>query len=101
MRCFVDTDYQFDIADCAARALSILEEKGPFDMIIADFLMPGDDGCELLKKVQGKWPNMSRILFTASIDNCRVQASLNNGTAEALIQKPWDQKDIFSVMSSV
>jgi two-component system NtrC family sensor kinase len=100
IRCFMDKNYQLDVAECAQQALMFLEENCAIDIIIADFLMPGKDGVELLQMVQERWPTMTRILFTASSESTRVQQSLYAGVADALIEKPWDQEHILEVVAA-
>lgn len=101
VRSFMDEDFHLEVAECAEQALAILGGAEEVDIIIADFLMPGNDGVRLLEKVQEQWPEMTRVLFTASTENVRVQRSLKNGLAGALIEKPWDREHIFSVLSSL
>ncbi len=100
LRCFADENFDLEVAEGAEQALAILEGGEVIDVIVADFLMPGKDGVRLLEQVKEQWPEMVRILFTASAESTRVQNSLRNGLAAALIEKPWDRDHIYSVISS-
>jgi DNA-binding response OmpR family regulator len=40
-------------------------EKEPFDVVVLDFMMPGLDGMETLKRIKRKWPDTEVIMLTA------------------------------------
>ncbi|MCF6178494.1 MAG: response regulator [Geopsychrobacter sp.] len=88
-------DYHLTTVDGSSKALELLGQE-TFDVIVADFLMPGQDGCELLAQVAQQWPDMTRILFTASVDNQRVRECLKSGKAAYIIEKPWNNEDLLS-----
>jgi len=91
--------YSLTTAADSQEAVDLLAERS-FDIIVADFLMPGQDGCELLRHVQQQWPDVVRILFTASVDNRRVMASLKNGMAAGIIEKPWNNSQLFASLKN-
>lgn len=94
-----ENNFDLTTAENSHEALIFLKEEG-YAVIIEDFLMPGQDGCDLLDQVQQQWPEIKRILFTASSENHRVKACLENRTAEDIIQKPWDHAHVLRVLEN-
>lgn len=72
--------YKVDTNTSAADALN--EDLSRYDLLISDIRMPGIDGLEFLRRVQGTWPDLPVILVTA-------YGSLET-TMEALRQGAWD-----------
>jgi two-component system response regulator HydG len=50
--------------DTAEEGMKVLD-KQDFDIIIIDYRLPGLDGFEFLKRIQGKHPGAMKILITA------------------------------------
>ena len=75
-------------------ALAILAERGPFEVVISDFRMPGMNGAELLRQARVIAPDTIRILLTgqASIEN--AMAAVNDGNIFRLLLKPYPPADL-------
>jgi len=68
-------------------ALAQLDGVG---VVVSDFLMPGMDGLEFLRRVRAARPQTTRYLVTGSIGLCGVSAAVGEGTVSAVFPKPWD-----------
>jgi CheY-like chemotaxis protein len=80
-------------ADGAA-ALRFLENAGPVAAVISDMRMPGMDGIELLRHVQGKYPDTTRVLHTAQADVTSAIAAINDGGVFRYLCKPCPTPDL-------
>jgi len=49
-------------------ARTIMRERGPFDAILTDYLMPGETGADLVREVRAQFPDMPIILLTGYAD---------------------------------
>ncbi|MDP2496670.1 MAG: response regulator [Candidatus Palauibacterales bacterium] len=73
------------------RALEAVEEDEP-DVMVADFMMPGMDGIELLKAVRGRRPAASRILLTGYADKENAIRAINEADIYQYVEKPWENE---------
>ncbi len=87
------------IAKNGIDALDILQISNEFDIIIADLMMPGIDGLELIKKIKEKkeLQNIPIILQTGTSEQSILDSSKNTGAA-AYILKPYNKESIISVL---
>jgi PAS domain S-box-containing protein len=86
-----------DIADSGAEALEILSKK-LYDVVIADYQMPGMDGIELLKKIRETYPDLPYILFTGRGREEVVIEAIESG-ADFYVQKGGKPAPQFSELA--
>lgn len=65
-----------------------------FHVIISDYMMPGVNGGDLLKKVRELHPNMIRIMLTGHADVNAVVSAVKTGAVYKFILKPWNDDDL-------
>jgi len=82
-----DVGHQVLIAEDGPRALEIIEEEKP-GIVIADLVMPGMDGIELLKKAKEISPNIEVIIITAYGSIPTAIAAMREGAYD-YIEKPF------------
>lgn len=84
---------EFDIATAAsgADALALLNDQGPFAMVISDMQMAGMDGVELLKRVRRVAPNTVRLILTGHADLDDAVKAVNEGCIFRFLMKPCEK----------
>lgn len=83
-------------AENTENARSLLN-KEPFDAVVTDVLMPGEDGIQFLSKVHKSYPEIPVILMTGHAELQMALDAIKNG-AFAFIQKPFDLDKLNTVV---
>ena len=78
-------------------ALASLDQT-PYDVIVADFLMPEMDGIEFLKQVRERQPVATRILMTGYADKQNAIRAINEVGLYHYFEKPWDNDQLLLVL---
>jgi two-component system NtrC family sensor kinase len=93
-RIFLDDDYEIVLAGSGDEGLKIMEESGPFQVVISDYRMPVMNGVEFLKEVYGRWPETVRIVLSGYADAGAIVAAINEGHIYKFIPKPWNDDEL-------
>ena len=90
---------EFDVhtAESGAEALEILRNT-PIHVVMTDQRMPELTGVELLNRVQGEWPDATRLVFTGYADIRAVIDAINEGHIFRYITKPWDADELLAIL---
>jgi diguanylate cyclase (GGDEF)-like protein len=87
-----------EVAQSAKDALELVEELArdgePLAVMIADQIMPGMKGVELLEEVHKRSPGTTKILLTGQAGLDAVVAAINKAGLNRYIPKPWDEPDL-------
>lgn len=81
----------------AEEALKIIK-KQHFDIIIADFRLPGINGIKLFEHVRDSNQGLIKILITAYMDK-KVSSEAKKAGIDDLIEKPFTSETIEKVLS--
>ena len=92
-RTFRAEAYDVVTAGNSTEALARLQEA-PAQVIISDYMMPGMNGAELLKRVKTLYPDTIRIMLTGHADTGAVMGAINEGAVYKFILKPWNDDDL-------
>ncbi len=93
MRVFRQENY--DVVTCNSPVLALEKlTKEQFQLIISDYMMPGMNGGDLLKKARELHPNMIRIMLTGHADVNAVVSAVKTGAVYKFILKPWNDDDL-------
>ncbi len=81
----------FDCTTAAspAEALALFAERGPFAVVVADYLMPDMNGVELLGQIRRRSPDTVGVLVTSADDIEVVIRALHDGNVYRFLRKPW------------
>ncbi len=93
-RIFLDDDYTIVLAGSGDEGLKIMEESGPFQVVISDYRMPVMNGVEFLKGVYDRWPETVRIVLSGYADAGTIVAAINEGHIYRFIPKPWNDDEL-------
>lgn len=92
-RVFQRENYELFFAQSAEEALALLEQS-PVELIVSDFMMPGMNGSELLRRVRERWPQTLRMMLTGYANAEAVMGSMRDGAVYRFNLKPWDDDDL-------
>ncbi len=91
-------DYDIETSDSGEDALEfieeLLEDKIDVPLIIADYIMVGMKGDELLQKSHSLLPETLNILLTGQANIEGITNAINFANLYRYIAKPWDQDDL-------
>jgi diguanylate cyclase (GGDEF)-like protein len=89
---------EIEVAQSAGDALELIEELEKegrsLAVVIADQIMPGMKGVELLEEVHRRSPVTTKILLTGQAGLDAVVAAINRANLNHYIPKPWDEPDL-------
>jgi diguanylate cyclase (GGDEF)-like protein len=89
---------EIEVAQSAKDALELVDELTrdgePLAVMIADQIMPGMKGVELLEEVHKRSPVTTKILLTGQAGLDAVVAAINKAGLNRYIPKPWDEPDL-------
>ncbi|MGB0560881.1 MAG: sensor histidine kinase [Spirulinaceae cyanobacterium] len=92
------TDCLVELAQGGEEALEVLEElhaeSYQVAVVIADYIMPGLKGDELLIQVHSQDPRILKIMLTGQADAQAVGNAVNAANLYRYISKPWDEMDL-------
>ena len=73
----------------AADVLKVIDEKGPFAVVVSDYKMPGMNGIELLENVKAIDSDLPVIMMTAHGTVDKAVVAMQKG-AYSYVLKPFD-----------
>jgi two-component system response regulator AtoC len=82
-----DVGYQVLTAENGHKALEVIEKEKP-DIMIADLVMPGMDGIELMKRAKAQQPKIEVIIITAYASIPTAITAMKEGAYD-YIEKPF------------
>lgn len=74
-------------------------DRSPFDAVLADQVMPGQNGIDLLMEVRERSPDTLRILITAYTSLGAVLRAVNLAQVHSYIEKPYDPRALNRALS--
>jgi CheY-like chemotaxis protein len=89
-------DHEIDIVKNGNEAISLFNRK-TYDLVITDYMMPGMDGLELIRRIKSRQPATPILIITAS---SHTQDLLASGAA-ACIKKPFELMDMRNMVRSM
>ncbi len=91
-------DYIIEVAESGEEAMEIIDEmirdNIELPVVIADFIMPGMKGDELLKQIFHLIPDTRNILLTGQASIEGVSNAVNHANLYRFISKPWEKEDL-------
>jgi sigma-B regulation protein RsbU (phosphoserine phosphatase) len=81
-------EFRFETALSGEEALKVIDEKGPFAVVVSDYKMPGMNGIDFLCKVKSVDPDTVRMMLTGSADMSTAIQAVNEGSIFQFHPKP-------------
>jgi response regulator RpfG family c-di-GMP phosphodiesterase len=85
--------YEVTACNDPHQALELLKRQ-PYQVLSADYMMPGMSGAEFLAKARNIQPETLRILVTAANDFSAAVAAVNDGEIFRILTKPWNRVEL-------
>ena len=76
------------------QAIQILEDDGPYAVLVADMRMPGMSGLELLEIARQRWPGTIRIMLTGNAEQKTAVDAVNHGQVFRFLTKPCPPEEL-------
>lgn len=95
----VEAGFDVQTAGSAEEALHALE-RGAFDILLTDLVMPGMDGNELVHRVKTRDPDQDIVVVTGVVDVKTAVDSMKLGASEYLL-KPFDRETLSNTLEGV
>lgn len=100
----LSADFEIEVAESAEEALEIIQElvndKIEIPVVIADQIMPGMKGDELLIQVKALSPQSLTIMLTGQASADAVGKAVNKAGLFRYLSKPWDEDDLILTIQS-
>ncbi len=75
-------------AETGEHAIRVMEQDGPFEIVVTDHLMPGMSGVDLAREVQSTWPGTPVLIVSGYAEVEAIEASLPR------LSKPFRQSEL-------
>jgi response regulator RpfG family c-di-GMP phosphodiesterase len=80
--------YEISTASSGAEALAVMQQQGPFAVIVSDMRMPEMNGIQLLTMVKDLYPDTVRLMLTGNADQETAIEAVNKGAIFRFLNKP-------------
>ena len=92
--------FSIETAQSGEEALRIIDEKGPFAVIVSDYHMPGMNGIDFLCRVKKVDPDTVRMMLTGSADMSTAIQAVNEGSIFQFHPKPCPAQTLGEAIKS-
>jgi CheY-like chemotaxis protein len=92
--------YRVAVASTGEGGLRLAAERGPFELLITDAVMPGLSGWEVGKQLGARWPDMAVLYISGYAED----AVMDGGVLEPglqFLQKPFSPSELLSTLGRV
>jgi CheY-like chemotaxis protein len=93
-------EFEVDTAVGGEQALAIIQERGPYAVVISDMRMPGMNGVQFLARVRQAAPDTTRMILTGGSDFDAALAAVNEGHVFRFLRKLSQPKDLANAVTS-
>src|SRR5689334_22713738 len=81
-------DFEIHIAEGGIEGLAMIENEGPFAVVVSDMRMPVMDGIQFLIRVRELAPQSVRMMLTGNADQQTAIDAVNQGNIFRFMTKP-------------
>jgi len=72
--------FRVETAISGEDAVKMIEDNGPYAVVVSDYMMPGMNGIEFLTQVKQTDPDTMRMMLTGSADMTTAVKAVNEGS---------------------
>jgi len=83
--------FEVSTAPGGMEGLDLIQQSGPFAVVVADMRMPGMDGVQFLKEVRKQVPDTVRLMLTGNADQQTAMDAVNEGNVFRFLTKPCSE----------
>ena len=92
--------FQVETAISGEDAVKMVEDNGPYAVVVSDYMMPGMNGIELLTQVKQTDPDTIRMMLTGSADMATAVKAVNEGSIYKFHPKPCPAETLSDAIQS-
>src|SRR5882672_4792554 len=81
-------DFQVFVAQSGEQGIAMIENEGPFAVVVSDMRMPEMDGIQFLSRVRETIPETVRVMLTGNADQQTAMNAVNEGNIFRFLTKP-------------
>jgi len=90
--------HKLDIVDAPSGEEALLEaSRRKVDLLVADYLLPGMSGVELMRKIKARNPEL-KVIFISGMTERKARAEMLGGGAVAIFDKPIPLADFLDAV---
>lgn len=88
------------VAEDVPAAEALLEEHDP-DLIISDYVMPGENGLAFLSRLRDSHPHLIRVLLTGFADVRTALTAINDAHVHHFVVKPFEPDELLQTVADL
>jgi len=93
--------YSITAAGTAKEATEVFEkEKGSFDLLFTDTILPDTNGIELIDQLKEKKPDL-KVLLSSGYAGAKVQRDIIQERRFPFVQKPYDMTELLALINQI
>jgi serine phosphatase RsbU (regulator of sigma subunit) len=92
--------FRVETAVSGEDAVKMVEENGPYAVVVSDYMMPGMNGIEFLRQVKQTNPDTIRMMLTGSADMTTAISAVNEGSIYKFHPKPCPAETLGQAIQS-
>jgi serine phosphatase RsbU (regulator of sigma subunit) len=92
--------FRVETAISGEEAVRMVQENGPYAVVVSDYMMPGMNGIELLSRVKQTDPDTIRMMLTGSADMTTAIKAVNEGSIYKFHPKPCPAETLGTAIQS-
>lgn len=81
-------DFDLNTATSGADGIALIEQNGPYAVVVSDFKMPGMNGVEFLARAKEIAPDTIRVMLTGQAEENTAAQAINDGKIFRFLNKP-------------
>ncbi len=90
-------DWNMSFVESGTEALGLMQQEGPFDVVVTDLTMPEMNGVELLTEINKKYPQTVRFILSGQTDTASLLSA--STVTHQFLTKPCDPQVLHNLLA--